>query len=180
MNEALPLLLLTVVFFLVSTPVFAIDVVLKVDGANKLVIDTNSQMCQPAQKNCIKINKGNSPFIYFKLLNACSGNSGDPIYKLNEMQLSMIGNDGTAARPSKAFGTYVLPQPVYDDFNADQTTGMVKFTAPNFLANNLIRLKNKNSAEYVVFFKIKAVACTSGTVPAAIELDPRIKNTGQN
>ena len=86
----------------------------------------------------------------------------------------------TAARPSKAFGTYVLPKPVWNDFNADQTTGVVKFNGPNSLADDKIKVQDRNSAEYVVFFKIKAVACTSGTIPAEIELDPRIENTGQN
>ncbi len=177
--KRLPWLLMALVFFFVSTPVFAIDVILKVDAANELLIDTNNQQCQGARKNCVKIGKGNSPFIHFKLPNACGGNAGDPKYKLQEMHLSLIGNTGTAANPIKGFGMWELPQPVYEDFNADKSTGKVNFRGPNSLANDLIKVKDKNTAEYVVFFKIKAVVCTPGTIPAEIWLDPRIENSGR-
>jgi len=156
-----------------------IDVILKV-VSGELVIDANGQQCQPARKNCINVNKGNSPFIYFKLPNACGGNDDDPKYKLKEMQLSMVGNTGTNAHPSKGFGQWELPQPVADDFNANKATGLVKFTGSNSLADDQIKVKDKNSAEYVVFYKIKALACEEGTIPTEIWLDPRIVNGGRN
>ena len=180
MTEPLPLVLLALVFFLVSTPVLAIDVFLKVNSSNELVIDDNRQKCQSTRKNCVDVKKGNSPFIHFKLPNACGDNADDPKYKLQEMHLSMVGNTGNNANPDKGFGKWDLPKPVFEDFNADKATGEVKFNGPNSLANNLIKVKDKNSAEYVVFFKIKAVACESGTVPAEIWLDPRIENGGRN
>ena len=122
--------------------------------------------------------KGSSPFIKFNLSDACGGDSENPKYKLSGMWLSMIGNDGSTAVPSKGFGKYKLPKPVFEDFNADETTGKVKFAGgSNSLANDLIKVKNKNQAEYVVFFKIEAVLCESGT--GSIWLDPQIENKGR-
>ncbi len=169
-------LLLTLVFAVVSAPAFAIKITLGVDvAANELTIVANDKKCQGARMNCIGPDRGSRPFINIHLPNACGGNEGDPKYKLNEMQLSMVGNTGN---PGKGFGKWELPQPVFEDFNADKTTGVVKFSGPSSLADDLIKVKNKNSAEYVVFFNIKAVACKLGTIPAEITLDPRIENTG--
>lgn len=178
--KRLPLLLLALVFFLVSAPVLAIDVYLAVNSSNELVIDDNRQKCQSTRKNCIGVKKGNTPFIHFKLPNACGDNDDDPKYKLQEMHLSMVGNTGNNANPGKGFGKWELPQPVADDFNAEKSSGEVKFSGPNSLADDQIKVKDKNSAEYVVFFKIKAVACSSETDPTEIFLDPRIENGGRN
>lgn len=178
--KRLPLLLLALVFFLVSAPVLAIDVFLEVNSSNELVIDDNRQKCQSTRKNCIGVKKGNTPFIHFKLPNACGDKDDDPKYKLQEMHLSMVGNTGNNANPDKGFGKWELPQPVFEDFNANKTTGAVKFSGSNSLADDQIRVKDKNSAEYVVFFKIKAVLCAPGTLPPEIWLDPRIENGGRN
>ena len=116
------LVLLALAFAVVSTPAIAIEVKLEVN-ANKLEIVDNDRKCHGNQMDCIWPVKGNSPFIHFRLANACDGTGDDPKFKLNRMQLSMV----KSTRGGKAFGVYELPNIVATDFKADAGTGWVEF-----------------------------------------------------
>jgi hypothetical protein len=165
--------LLALAFAVVSAPAFAIDVVLKVDvAANELAIVSSGKKCQGTRKNCIGPAKGSSPFINFRLPNACGDNDEDPKFQLNGMQLSMVKR----TRAGKAFGLYALPNIVATDFKASAASGWVDLGPPNIKKADHLKVKDENSGEYVVFYRIEAIPC--GAAGASIWLDPRIENPG--
>ena len=165
------LVLLALAFAVVSTPAFAIKVTLEVK-ANELVIVDNDKKCHGNQMDCIWPDKGNSPFINFHLAKACGSDEGDPQFKLNGIQLSMVKR----TRAGKAFGLYALPNIVATDFNASAASGWIDLSPPNMQKADHLKVKNKNFGEYIVYFRIEAIPC--GGTGTSIWLDPRIRNTG--
>ena len=142
----------------------------------------------PSPKTSLMINpfpaktkKGKKQDLDFRLKNACKDDG--PEYRLSGMQFSMIQRepDGSG-NMVKAFGKYVVPEVVAQDFDTDARGNVFWKDStfarrPNQLADDKIKLKNKNQGEYVVFFQIEATHCTDPSV--VIYLDPRIKNTGK-
>lgn len=155
---------------------------LEVSGGN-LVIAANTKDCN-GNLNCIKTTKGNALDLDFKLNKACK--DGGPEYKLDSMQLSMVQLEPDPAKPGtsrKAFGRYILPAIVQQDFDA-LPDGTIQWgnTAGNNnkLHDDKIKIRDRNEGAYVVFFKIVAVPCDPQSQLPPIELDPRIENTGLN
>ena len=67
------------------------------------------------------------------------------------------------------WGTYPLPTPVKNDFNADANTGWVNGVPKAATVN----ITDQNSKKYTVFYRVRAIC--EGT---EIYLDPRIDNEG--
>lgn len=158
-----------------------VDLVVTGSGASTaLEIESNDVKCGN-DKHCIQTVKGQDMDLDFRLKKACK--NGGPEYRLTEMQLSMVQRQPQSPGSNtmvKAFGIYVLPAIVTSDFGAN-ASGIVQWTNHNKLADDKIKIKNKNHGEYVVFYQIKASKCPGSTVagPADIYLDPRVRNTGR-
>jgi hypothetical protein len=168
---------------LISSGAFAGFIDLKVTSngtGTVLEIEGNDVMCG-TDISCIKTIQGEQQDLDFRLKKACK-NDG-PEYRLSGMQLSMIQRepDGSG-NMVKAFGKHAVPADVATDFDTG-TKGNVLWkdsthpSRPNKLGDDLIKLKNRNQAAYVVFFQIEATHCTDPSV--VIYLDPRIENTGK-
>jgi len=130
------------------------------------VIDNDSQ-CTGSDKTCIDVPKGSSHNMFFDLDKACK--QGGPNYKLSAFRL---------AEAHKVWPTPAKPlrQDIADDFNADPTTGYIKWdTNDSTLSDARIKLKNKNIKAYSVYYEITATACNGA---GEIKLDPVIRNGG--
>ncbi len=147
----------------------AVTIVLDLDvgtkNANPALV-TNSKHCphRPLEAGCIFVDKGLAPTIRYVLTNAhCKDSDGhNKPWKINGVQISMIDGE---------WGTYPLPAPVSNDFNANSTTGWVNGIAP---PNATVDITDQNSKKYTVFYRVRAIC--EGT---EIYLDPRIDNDGQ-
>jgi hypothetical protein len=182
LNPGLAGLLLVIGVFL-SAPLSAGYVDLKITGTGahtKLEIEDSDVKCG-SDKNCIKTVKGQALDLDFRLKKACQNNG--PVYRLSEMILSMVQKEPENAGSDvmvKAFEKYVMPAIVTSDFGTD-ATGKVLWNNHNSLADDKIKIKNKNEGAYVVFYQIKASKCPGSNAngPAHIYLDPKIRNTGK-
>ena len=173
--------LLPVALMCFCGPAFGGFVDLFVDGtgsATKLDISDSDVKCGN-DLYCIKTTKGTHLDVDFRLKQACQENG--PEYRLTGMQFSMIQwqprRDGSGGM-EKAFGYYVLPAVVTGDFDTDAKGNVLWGGANNNkLSDAMIKLRNENRGEYVVFFQIEATHCTDPT--KVIYLDPRVENTGR-
>jgi hypothetical protein len=146
----------------------AVQVGLQVSGSKLVVISDNAQ-CAGGPIDCIDVQKGTKPNLFFNLNGAC-GNSG-PAYKLTAFRIGL--QNKVWPTPSTA-----LPTDVADDFGANPHTGYVNLSeGNNQLSDNKIKLKDKNGSEYTVYYEVTAAHCTDMTAPD-IHLDPQIKNRG--
>lgn len=171
----LPGVLLSLAFSASASAAFIDLEVSTSGGETKLEIVANEVACGN-DKTCIRTNRGQQQDLDFRLKQACK--EGGPEYRLSAMQFSMIqrepASDGSG-RMVKAFGAYNVPAVVTSDFGTD-AKGNVLWAGPNRLSDDMIKLKNRNSAEYVVFFEIEATRCDDPS--EVIYLDPRVENTG--
>jgi len=155
------------------SPAFAGFVDLAVVGAYpdaRLEITDSDVKCGN-DLNCIATTRGSELDVDFRLKQAC--NTPGPQYRLTGMQLGMQQYEPDG---SKAFGKHQQPDSVIDDFGTD-AVGNVMWGGNNKLADDKIKLKDKNGSAYVVYFQIIATHCSN---PAdVIYLDPRIENTGR-
>jgi hypothetical protein len=136
-----------------------------------LEIISNDSKCEGAILDCIDVTAGSSPFIFFRLPDACGTGGGDPQYKLSRMRITLI---------EKIWPTTAIPlyDEVADDFKADPDTGYIDFNnGNNKKRKHKLKFKNDNSHAYTVFFEIEAKHCTDNTKPALF-LDPEIRNKG--
>ena len=73
-----------------------------------------------------------------------------------------------------------LPDDVAEDFYADKDTGIVDLAKGNHGWNDLsksrIKLKDKNSRAYTIFYEITARQCDGN---GTILLDPMVRNGGK-
>jgi hypothetical protein len=157
--------------FLSQVAVAAIQVELVVDTSTApptLQVVSNSSQCKGGPLDCIEVAKFTKPNIRFLLEDACEPDG--PEYKLQQIRIGMVDKVWpTAANP--------LWDAVASDFNADADTGVIDLTAgKNKLGDDRIKFKNKNSADYMVFYEITAQECTGA---GTITLDPRIRNYGK-
>ncbi len=148
----------------------AVQVDLEVSGSD-LVVTRNSAQCADGPIDCIDVEHGSSPHLFFNLRGAC-GTSG-PDYRLEAFRIGMQNKVWpTASTP--------LPAHVAKDFNADPNTGYIDLGAgSNQLSDNKIKLKDHNRTAYTVYYEITASHCTD-TTASDIRLDPRIRNGGNN
>lgn len=132
-----------------------------------LGVTDNDSQCPGEDKSCIDVAKGSTPNMFFDLDKACK--QGGPNYKLSAFRLAEASKDWpTPAKP--------LRQDIADDFNADPTTGYIKWgTNDSTLSDAQIKLKNKNTKAYSVYYEITATACNGA---GEIKLDPVIRNGG--
>jgi hypothetical protein len=142
----------------------------------RLEIEDNDVKCGN-DKSCIKTNKGSELDVDFRLKQAC--NEDGPQYKLTAMQFSMVesepdGSGGTI----KPFGKYPMPSSAISDFDL-RSDGYVIWDGANNnkLADDKIKLKDKNETAYTIYFMIEAAHCANSS--EVIYLDPRIENTGR-
>lgn len=172
-------LLLMMVSLSLCAPAFGGTVDLMVVGTypdTRLEIEDSDVKCG-GDKNCIKTNKGSELDVDFRLKQAC--NDGGPEYKLTAMQFSMVetepdGSGGTI----KPFGKYPLPSSAMSDFDLSSDGYVIWDGANNNkLADDKIKLKDKNESAYTIYFMIEATHCTDSS--DIIYLDPRIENTGK-
>ena len=136
------------------------------DGA--LYVSSNSGRCPDGRIDCIAVQKGDEPHLFFDLAKACKRDG--PPYKLNRFRIAMKDKHWpTADNP--------LPANVASDFNADPSTGVVDLTAgENQLKDDRIKLKDRNNSAYTVYYEIQATGCDGS---GEIVLDPAIRNTGK-
>jgi hypothetical protein len=149
----------------------AIQVELVVDtstGTPTLQVVSNTSACAGGPLDCISVAKFTKPNIRFLLEDACEPDGSE--YKLQQIRIGMVDKVWpTPANP--------LWAAVASDFHADADTGVVDLSAgKNKLADDRIKFKNKNSADYMVFYEITAKECTGA---GTITLDPRIRNYGR-
>ena len=149
----------------------AIHVELEVSGGTSLVATANDSQCTDGPIDCIDVVKGSSPNLYFDLDNACKPDGPD--YQLVQIRIAMSEKDWpTTSNP--------LPDDVAEDFYADRDTGIVDLAGGNHGWNDLsksrIKLKDKNSGAYTVFYEITARQCTGD---GTIMLDPMVRNGGK-
>jgi len=149
----------------------AIYVQLEVSGGDSLIVIGNGSQCANGPLDCIEVTKGSSPNLYFDLDKACK--SGGPEYQLEQIRIAMADKDWpTAGNP--------LPDDVADDFYADKDTGVIDLVRGNHgwnkLSKDRIKLKDKNSREYMVFYEITARQCDGN---GTIVLDPMVRNDGR-
>jgi len=151
--------------------VAAIQVELVVDTSTTpptLQVVSNSSACAGGPVDCIAVAKFTKPNIRFLLEDACD--PAGPQYKLQQIRIGMVDK----VWPSVGNPLWAA---VASDFNASATTGIVDLSAgKNKLADDRIKFKNKNSADYMLFYEITAKQC-AGT--GMIALDPRIRNYGR-
>jgi hypothetical protein len=146
----------------------AVQVTLEVKGS-KLVVTGNTAQCAGGPIDCIDVQQGTKPHLFFNLNGAC-GNNG-PAYKLTAFRIGM---------QNKVWPTSSTPLPanIAQDFKANPQTGYVDLSqGNNQLSNNKIKLKDHNSSPYTVYYEVTAAHCTNMTAPD-IHLDPQIKNRG--
>ena len=151
--------------------VAAIQIELVVDtstGTPMLQVVSNTSACAGGPLDCISVAKFTKPNIRFLLEDACEPDGSE--YYLQQIRIGMVDKVWpTPANP--------LWAAVASDFHADADTGVVDLTAgKNKLADDRIKFKNKNSADYMVFYEITAMECAG---PGKITLDPRIRNYGK-
>jgi hypothetical protein len=157
-----------------TTATAKIEVVLGLDDPEDptaLEIITNNSKCDGAILDCIDVPPGNSPFIFFRLPNACGSGDDDPQYQLTSMRITLV---------EKIWPTVTSPlySEVADDFKADPNTGYIDFgKGNNEKRKHKLKFKNDNSRAYTVFYEIAAKHCTDGSKPK-IYLDPEIRNKG--
>jgi hypothetical protein len=148
----------------------AVQVDLEVDGSD-LVVTRNNAQCSGGPKDCIDVEKGSKPNLFFNLRGAC-GASG-PHYKLTAFRIGQ--QNKVWPTPSNP-----LPADIAQDFGANAQTGYVNLDeGDNQLRDDKIKFKNKNSSAYSVYYEVTAAHCTDMTAPD-IQLDPEIKNRGSN
>jgi hypothetical protein len=158
-----------------TSVISAVNVELALDNPKDptvLVITKNSSQCDGTILECIQVALNTNPHLFFELKNACK--VGGPQYKLSSFRVTQVNKVWpTKANPLNSW--------VANDFYADPITGLVDFSAGN---NELkadgskMKLKNFNSHEYTVFYKISAKHCTDPTKDD-IFLDPAIRNKGK-
>jgi len=145
----------------------AIHVDLGVSG-DALFVASNDSRCEDARIDCIAVKKGDEPDLFFDLDKACK--SGGPSYKLSQIRIAMASKRWPS--PDNP-----LPANVAADFSADPNTGIIDLSAGNNqLKDDRIKLKDKNSGAYTVYYEIQATSCEGS---GAIVLDPAIRNTGK-
>jgi hypothetical protein len=137
-----------------------IDVILEVDstgGTDKLKVLENESPCNGTDTDpCITVESNTSPFIIFKLPDACE--MGGPEYRLQNIRITMF---------NKVWPTPESPlnKKVAKDFKADPDTGIIDFSDFS---------KNKRTPEIV------ARHCDDSSDADDIYLDPEIRNRGTN
>ncbi len=130
------------------------------------VIDNDSQ-CPGVDMTCIDVPQGSSANMFFDLDKACK--QGGPNYKLSAFRLADVNK--VWPTPEKP-----LDKKVAADFNADPTTGYIKWDGnENTLSDQRIKLKNNNVQAYSVYYEITAMECNGS---GEIKLDPVIRNGG--
>lgn len=149
----------------------AIHIKLKVNTQNNpptLEVIENDAKCADGKIDCIEVPKGSWHNLFFDLDKAC--NQDGPQYKLSAFRLAEASKDWpTPAKP--------LKQAIVDDFDADPTTGYIKWDlSRNSLSESRIKLLDNNADAYSVYYEITATQCV-GTGEA--KLDPVIKNGGR-
>lgn len=176
-NIKVRLLLLALVAVSPAAMAGKIDLSVDDSGATPVLKIDGSDVKCGNDLSCIKTNKGQQQDLEFRLKKSCGVDEGN--YKLSGMQFSMIqrqpASDGSG-KMVKAFGRYVIPSVVATDFGTD-ASGNVLWAGDNSLKDHMIKLKNKNQGEYVVFFQIEATHCVDPS--KVIYLDPRVENTGR-
>jgi len=157
--------------FCFSLPaVAAVNVELEVDSSATppvLVVTKNNAQCAGGPIECIEVEQGTNPHMFFTLKKACNGVD----YKLSKFRIAEKNKQWpTPSNP--------LPLPVSKDFCADRNTGYVDFRyCNNSLADNEMKLKNFNSKAADVFYEVTATHCDNDE--EKIYLDPQIKNGGR-
>ena len=161
---------LLAVFGFSTSAMAAVQVTLKVEGS-KLIVTGNNAQCAQGPIDCIDVQKGTNPHLFFNLNGAC-GNSG-PAYKLTAFRIG---------RQNKVWPTPSTPLPdhIAEDFHANPQTGYVNLGhGNNQLSDNKIKLKDNNRSSYSVYYEVTAAHCTDMSA-SDIHLDPEIKNRGNN
>ena len=146
----------------------AIQVDLDVMGSELIVTGNNAQ-CAGGPIECIDVEKGTKPNLFFNLKGACDASG--PAYQLTAFRIGI---------QNKVWPTPSTPLPanIATDFNANPQTGYVDLSqGNNQLTDNKIKLKDKNNSSYSVYYRITATHCTDMSAPK-IYLDPEIKNRG--
>lgn len=142
------------------------------DPTLRVKAGSNTSKCPGGPDDCIEVGKGKTPYIIFKLLNACDGNAGDPEYKLVNFRITLI---------EKLWPTPVNPlnSMAATDFNANPDTGEIGFShGNNVKTKKKMKFKNHNSHRYSVFYEIMAEHCDASSDADDIHLDPEIRNKG--
>ena len=173
-NWTLFAVLLGVLFF--STVAIAkVEVILGLDDPDDptaLVITANDSQCDGGILDCIEVAPGKTPYIIFRLPDACGGGGDDPQYELVGMRITQVEKVWpTSASP--------LNGAVASDFKADAETGEIDFgNGKNKQTKKKLKFKNRNSHAYTVFYEITATHCDSASDADDIHLDPEIRNRG--
>ena len=148
----------------------AVQVGLQVSGS-KLVVISNNAQCAGGPIDCIDVQKGTKPNLFFNLNGAC-GNNG-PDFKLTAFRIGV--QNKVWPTPSTP-----LPADIAQDFHANPQTGYVDLGyGTNQLSGNKIKLKDNNGSPYSIYYEVTAAHCTDMTAQD-IHLDPQIKNGGRN
>jgi len=150
-----------------------------VGEVDTLKVKNNEEPCDsgPTNSDCIEVGLGRSPYIVFKLPDACDKDEDDAYivkYKLASMRITLIEKVWpTVGSPLNAL--------VATDLTADPYTGEIDFTVGN---NNQqkkkLKFKNRNTHAYTVFYEITAEHCDSSLDADDIHLDPQIRNKGDD
>lgn len=143
-------------------------------GVDVLQIKDNPKPCDgvTATSSCIEVAEGKTPYMIFKLKDACEGGSGDPEYALSGFRITQVEKVWpTPANPLNAV--------VASDFKADPSTGEVNFNSGNnSKTKKKLKFKNRNSNAYSVYYEITAQHCDSSSDADDLHLDPEIRNRG--
>jgi hypothetical protein len=153
-----------------------LEVVTPVGGDPELKVKAggNPSQCPGGPLDCIQVGAGKTPYIIFRLPNACDGGTGNPVYKLAGMRITQVEKVWpTAGSPLNAL--------VAVDYKADPNTGEIDFqSGNNNKTKKRLKFKNRNTHAYTIFYEITAEHCDSASDADDINLDPQIRNQGNN
>ena len=155
-----------------SSPVWAaVNVTLEVDDSVNppvlMVVNNNSQ-CAGGPIDCIEVEQGQQPHMYFKLNRACQPGEGGTEWRLSRFYIMEYEKNWPAP----------LPTDIADEFCADANTGEVNMSnCQNQARDDQLKVKNYNRVPRTVYYMVEAEHCTNpGQGP--IGLDPEIRNRG--
>jgi len=147
----------------------AVNVALEVDDSVNppvLVVVNNNARCPGGPIDCIEVQSGEQPHMFFSLNRACQpGGSEWGLSRFYVMEY-----EKTWPAP--------LTTEVADEFCANPDTGEVYLSrCQNQARDNQLKIKNFNRSEGSVYYMVEAQHCTDpGRRP--IGLDPEIRNRG--
>lgn len=149
----------------------AVNVSLEVDDSVSppvLVVVNNNSRCPGGPIDCIEVQAGTQPHMFFRLNRACQ--PGGTEWGLSRFYVMEYEKSWPAP----------LATEIADEFCADPNTGEVNLDrCENQGRDNQLQIKNFNRSERTVYYMIEARHCTDSS-RRPIGLDPEIRNRGGN